>query len=142
MAKFTEMEHVQHFETLCQQLAILSDFSLDNITYNALILIWDKGASFGITPFQSNFIDYVEANIPVKDVTKINRVIKIGTTLHKFQNDKGIDIFLPCVLYYQPTTYVRLFSPQTYHQMHIGHYRLSGDSMEIFCKGNIIVIPI
>ena len=50
-----------------------------------LILIWYTGASFGITPFQSDCIDYVEDGIPVKNVTNINRVIGIGTTLHKFQ---------------------------------------------------------
>ena len=32
MAKFTKMDHVQHVETLCQRLAILSDCSLDNRT--------------------------------------------------------------------------------------------------------------
>ena len=35
MAKFTKMDHVQHVETLRQRLAIISDHSLDNITYNA-----------------------------------------------------------------------------------------------------------
>ena len=53
MAKFTKMDHVQHDETLCQRLAIISDHSLDNITYNAcenkknpkyLILILETGA--------------------------------------------------------------------------------------------------
>ena len=59
----------------------------------------------------SDFIDYVDADIAIKDVTKINRVIGIGTTLHKFKNKKGKDVFLPCVSYHPPTTYVRPLSP-------------------------------
>ena len=114
------MDHVQNFEKLCQRLAVLSDRSIENRSYNAhhnnhpktLILIWYSGALFGLTPFWSYFIDHVEADMPVKDVTKINRVIGIGTTLHKFQNDLGQDIFLPCVLYHIPQTDVRLFSPR------------------------------
>ena len=86
------MDHVQNIETLFQHLAILGDRSLDNRTYNSfenkppkdLIFILDTGALFGITPFRSDFIDYVEADIPVKDITKINRVIENGTTLQKF----------------------------------------------------------
>ena len=123
MSKFTEMDHVQNVEKLCQLLAALSYRSLENRLYNScqknypktLMLIWDSGASFGITLFRSGFIDYVEADIPVKDVTKINRVIGIGTALHKFQNFQGQDIFLPCVLYHLPQIYVQLFSTQIYH---------------------------
>ena len=108
------MDHVQNVEKLCQQLAVLSESSLENRLYNAqqkndpktLMLIWVSGASFGLTPFWSNFIDYVEVDIPVKDMTKINWVIGIGTTLHKLQNDQGQDIFLPCVLYHIPQIYV------------------------------------
>ena len=94
-----------------------------------MILIWDTGASFGLTLFRSDFIDYVEANIAVKDVTKINNVVGLGTTLHKLKNDKGKDVFLPCVSYHLPQTDVQLFSPQTYHQMHGGHSYVSGDAV-------------
>ena len=150
MSTFKNMDHAQNVQHLCQRLAVLSDRSLENRTFNAsnkidpksLILIWDTGASFGLTPFRSDFIDYVEADIAVKDVTKVNRVIGIGTTLHKFQNDKGKDVFLPCVSYHLPTTDVRLFSPQTYHQMHGGHSILCGDCVEMNLKDNRIVIPI
>ena len=114
----------------------------NKIDPNNLILIWDTGASFGITPFRSDFIDYVEAEIAVKDVTKFNKVIGIGTTLHKFRNDKGKSVFLSCVSYHLPTTDVRLFSPQTYHQMHGGYSRINGDCVEMNMKNNKIVIPI
>ena len=40
-----------------------------------MVLVWDTGASYGLTPSRSYFIDYVRCDIPVKDVTKVNRVI-------------------------------------------------------------------
>ena len=84
----------------------------------------------------------MEADIPVKDVTNINRLIGIGTTLHKFQNDQGQDIFISCFSYHLPQTDVQLFSPQTYHQIHGGHSSLNGDAVEMHYKGNRVVIPI
>ncbi len=86
-----------------------------------MILIWDAGASFGLTPFRNNFIGYVKCDIPVKNVTKVNRVIDIGTTLHKFVDTKGQEVFLPCVSYNFTQTDVHLFSTQIYHQMHGGY---------------------
>ena len=55
----------------------------------SLILIWDTGTSYGLTPFRSDFIDYVKCEIPVRDVTKVNTVVGIGTTLHKFIDING-----------------------------------------------------
>ncbi len=43
----------------------------------SLILIWDTGASYGLTPFRSDFIDYVTCDILVRDVTKVNTVVGI-----------------------------------------------------------------
>jgi hypothetical protein len=74
------------------------------------VLIYDTGASAGLTRHRCDFIDYVEIEIEVRDVTKANKVVGIGTTLHKFVDDKGMDVFLPCVAYHLPTTDVRLFS--------------------------------
>ncbi len=76
-----------------------------------MILIWDTGASFGLTPFRSNFIDYMKCDIPFKDVTKVNRVIEIGMALYKFIDTNGQEVFLPCVFYYLTQTNVCLFSP-------------------------------
>ena len=97
MSTFNEMYHAQNVQKLFQRLEVLSDRSLKNRACNAsnkidpknLILIWDTGASFGIPPFKSDFIDYVESEIAVKDVTKVNKVIGIGTPLHKFEMTKG-----------------------------------------------------
>ncbi len=54
-----------------------------------MVLIWDTGASAGLTPFRSDFIDYVEVDFEIRDVTKANKVAGIGTTLHKFVDNKG-----------------------------------------------------
>jgi hypothetical protein len=53
-----------------------------------VILIWDTGASYGLTPFRSDFIDYVKCEIPVRDVTKVNKVVGIGMTLISLQTSK------------------------------------------------------
>ena len=109
-----------------------------------LILIWDTGASAGLTPFRSDFIDYVECDIDVWDISKVNKVIGIGTMLHKFVDNNGNDVYLPCVAYHLPSTDVRLFSPPIYHQLHGGHSVVSGDKVvTMFCKnGATITIPI
>ena len=61
------------------------------------MLIWYTGALFGITPFISDFVDYIKYSFPVKDDIKFNRVVLIGIALHKFVDIKGNDVFLMCV---------------------------------------------
>ena len=48
-------------------------------------LVWDTGTSFGLTPFQADFIGYVKCRIPVNNISRTNMVVCIGTTLHKFE---------------------------------------------------------
>ncbi len=79
----------------------------------SLILIWDTGGSYGLTPFRSDFIDYVKCEIPVRDVTKVKTVVGIGTTLHKFTDINGNPVYLPCVLYHLPVDK---------HRCQLGHY--------------------
>ena len=103
------------------QVTLLRGSILENCLHNSgdrkdpikLMLIWDTVASYGLTLFRSNFIYFFEYDIPVKDVTKINRVIGIGATLHKFINSNGKEGFLPCVSYQLIQTDVQLFSPHT-----------------------------
>ena len=82
-----------------------------------------------MTPFCSDLIDYVECNIDVRNVMKVNKVIGIGTTLHKFVDGLGNDVYLPCVSYHLPLTDVWLFSPQVYHQIYGGHSIVNGDEV-------------
>ena len=43
-------------------------------------LVWDTGASIGLTPFCSDFIDYLPLDgITVKDIAQTNTVLGIGT---------------------------------------------------------------
>ncbi len=107
-----------------------------------LMLIWDTGASFGLTPFWSDFIDYVACTIPVRNITKVNNVIGIGTTLHKFTDIKGFPVYLPCVSSHLPQTDVHLFSPHTYHQMHGGYSEVYGNCIKMLLKTSEIQIQI
>jgi hypothetical protein len=116
----------------------------DRLNPKTLILIWDTGASAGLTPFQSDFIDYVKCEIDVRDITKVNKVVGIGTTLHKFVDNNGNHVYLPCVSYHLPTTDVRLFSPQIYHQLHGGHSVVNSNEvvMKFRKEGALISIHI
>ena len=92
-----------------------------------MVLVWDTGASYGLTPSRSYFIDYVRCDIPVKDVTKVNRVIGIRTTLHKFIENKVQYIFSLCISYRLNQIDVRVFSPHTCHQIHGVHSVVQGN---------------
>jgi hypothetical protein len=109
----------------------------DPVDPKTTMLIWDTGASFGLTPFWSDFIDYVKCEIPVWDVTKVNKVIGIGTTVHKFTDVKGLPVYLPCIFYHLPKTDVCL-PPQTYHQMHGRYSEVYGDCIRMLLKTSTI----
>ena len=82
----------------------------------------------------------MECNIPVHDVTKVNKVIGIWTTLHKFTDTNGNPVYLPCVLYHLPETDVWLFSLQTYHQIHGGYSEVYGQSVQMkLCMSTIAI---
>ncbi len=66
-------------------------------------LIWDTGATHGLTPFLKDLIHYHLCDIQVKDISKINRVIGVGTAMYKFYATDGKDIFLPRVSFYLRT---------------------------------------
>ncbi len=51
-------------------------------------------------------------------------------------------MFLPCVSYYLLKTDVRLFSPQTYHQMHGGNSEVYGQSIQMKLRTSSIHIDI
>jgi hypothetical protein len=142
--------HVKQIKSALDRVALLRGaFELHEsvpgrLDPKSLILIWDTGGSAGLTPFRSDFIDYVECEIDVRDVTKVNKVIGIGTTLHKFIDASGTAVYLPCVSYHLPTTDVRLFSPQVYHQIYGGHSIVNGDEvvMQVRNDGGPITITI
>ncbi len=137
---------VDHVHTLCGTFDCTHEnwcpHSCDPLDPKSLMLIFHMGASFGLTLFRSDFIDYVKCEIPVRDVTKVNKVVGIGTSLHEFTDIKGIPVYLPCILYHLPETYVCLFSPQTYHQMHGGYLEVYSNWVHMLSKTSTIDIPI
>ena len=40
-----------------------------------MMLVWYTGDLYWLIPLRGDFIHYVKCDIPVKDVTKLNRVI-------------------------------------------------------------------
>ena len=92
LSLFIELDNAANVSDLTQRENLLRVHILENwVLHNSdlkdprtMRLVCDTGASYGLTPFRSDFIDYVECAILVKDVTKVNRVIGIGTNIHKF----------------------------------------------------------
>ena len=79
-------------------------------------LVWDSRASFGLTPHYAYFIDYVDCDIDVKDISKTNEVIGIGTRLHKFTATNGDLLYdVAAFSYHLPSADIRIFHPQAYH---------------------------
>ena len=80
LSTFSTVDHVKNAQSCVNRVNTLrgtyggtyekrSCFSPGLLDPKSLILIWDKGVSYGLTPFQSDLIDYVKCEIPVRDVT-------------------------------------------------------------------------
>ncbi len=100
-------------------------------TQDDTILVYDLCSSAGLTPFSSDFFNYVKCSIPFHDISQVNEVIGIGTTIHKFVDTKGQFVLLPQMAYHLPSTEVCLFSPQVLHQICGGKSLILGDRVEI-----------
>jgi hypothetical protein len=115
LSKFTSIDHEMNIFSCIARVAALQGMFENHpvgggkLNQCSLILIWDMGASYRLTLFCSHFIGYVKCDIPVQDVIKVNKVIEIGTTLHKFTDTDGKPVFLPCVTYHLPQTENCLF---------------------------------
>ena len=89
LSTFYDVDHVTKVKKLLrryrgrnnllkQSIFLQGGSMLENLLYQAghkkypkkLILILCTGASFGLTSFRSDFIEYVKCDIPVKDVKK------------------------------------------------------------------------
>ena len=129
-----EMEHAANAEQLLERMNFFraqayeaGQSTSEGVTFESLPLVWDSGASFGLTPFRDDFIDYQKCDIPVKDIKSMNRVIGVGTVMHRFVASNGDELFLPAIAYHLETAEIRLFSPQSYHQRWGGHSTLDGE---------------
>ena len=129
-------DHVANITTTIARMNILlcntsanSKRALQQCAVKSTPLVYDTGASHGLTPFRSDFIDYQECDIPVKDISKVNRVRGIGTGMYKFVATNGDLLYLPGLAYHLDTADIRLFSPQTYHQLYGGSSTIDGDKV-------------
>lgn len=106
--------------------------------------IWDTGASIGLTPFKSDFIDYQKLeNVHVKDIARKNKVLGVGTVMWKFFTRSGREVFLPLVCYHVEHAEIRLMSPQQYFKNHGGSATISDHTVSMTLPdGEIIDIPI
>ncbi len=67
------------------------------------MLVWDTGAFIGLTPFHSDFIDYLPLDgVTVKDIAQTISVVGIGTIMWKLPTMKGHPVFIPAVAYHMP----------------------------------------
>ncbi len=78
LSQFRSIDHEKNISSCIARVAALrgtyENHSVGGATKDpcTLILIWDTGTSLGLTPFCSDFIDYVECDVLVRDVTKVN----------------------------------------------------------------------
>jgi hypothetical protein len=108
------------------------------------MLIWDTGALIGLTPFRSDFIDYLPLDgVTVKDIACTNKVLGISTIMWKLPTIKGQPIYIPAIAYHMPDCDIRLFSPQSYFQLHGGDATVMARNVTMYLPDNHIVdIPI
>ncbi len=95
------------------------------------LLVYNLGASASLTPFKSDFFDCVKCSIPVRNISKVDELIGIGTTFHKFVDTKGQFVYLPQVADDFLSSEVHLFSPQVFHQNCGGKGIIFGDLADI-----------
>ena len=100
-------------------------------------VVFDSGASFGLTPFYEDFITYEETNIEVKGIGSQNVVVGYGTVLYRCKATDGSTCFIPGLAYHLPTTDVRLFSPQAYFQHYGGDATINSEEVCIHLKKSV-----
>jgi len=113
-------------------------------TFRDMAVIWDTGASIGLTPFRADFIDYQPLEgVEVKDIARANAVLGVGTVMWKFHSRLGKEIFLPAVCYHVEHATIRLLSPQLYFKEHGGHATVEGHNVAFHLpEGSIVDIPV
>ena len=74
----------------------------------------------------------MECDIDVNDMSKLNKVIAFGTTLHKFTATKGDQV--PALSYHLPLADIYLFSSQAYHQLYDGSSEWDGNKVGMYLK--------
>ncbi len=79
--QFENMNHEKNVEHAISRLNLLrtsdaaafqTSKSNNGSAYDDTPLIYDTGASYGLTPFRGDFIDYQPCDIPIRDISKVN----------------------------------------------------------------------
>ena len=122
----------------------MGNASHNHNSFRGMPLIWDTGASIGLTSFRSDFIDYQTLNnVTVKDIARKNKVLGVGTVLWKFYTRDGREVFLPLICYHVEHATIRLMSPQQYFKNHGGHADVTGHNVAFHLPDKTIIdIPI
>ena len=108
-------------------------------------LVFNTGASTGLTPFRSDFIDYRPSDVSIKAVASTGKVIGIGTVLQKFKSRCGTTVFVPSVNFHMPAANIHLESPQNVIRALGGNGKavLQNDTIEWHLPaGHTVDIPI
>ncbi len=79
----------------------------------------------------------------MKDIARANTVLGNGTNMWKLPTTKGNHVFIPAVVYHMPDCDIRLFSPQSYFNLHGGDATVTAQSVVMHLPDNHVVnIPI
>ena len=93
----------RHYQTLMHQISILWSYQSASLgamrSVTRTMLVWDTGASIGLTPFCSDFIDYLPLDgVTVKDIARTNSVFSVKDWDHHVENsyNEGSSCLHPC----------------------------------------------
>ena len=50
----------------------------NHLSFEDMLMVWDTGASYGLTPFREDIINYKPCSIPAKDISEMNYVVGVG----------------------------------------------------------------
>jgi len=138
----------RRYQSLMHRLSILRNYQSASSgatrSVTNTMLVWDTGASIGLTPFCSYFIDYLPlGGITVIDIARANTVLGNGTIMWKLPTTTGNHVFILAVVYHMPDCDIHLFSPQSYFNLHGGDATVTAWSVEMRLPDNLVVnIPI
>ena len=94
-------------------------------------------SSFRLIPFHADYIDYVECDIDIKYIYKLDKVVGFGTTSNKLTATNGDLLYALAHSYHPPSADSPLFSPQAYHEFYVGSSELDGDKVVMHLKQQI-----
>ena len=115
----------------------------NTFAFHETAAILDTGASYGLTPFRSDFITYEKVNVTVKDVSGSNKVQGFGLVLYKAVATNGEVVYLPGLAYHLKSTDIRLISPQAFHQLWGGRSVVDDKVFSLHTtSGQVVDVPI